>query len=184
MLENIKSLYFIQKFFSHIEEGKKLKIVKFNKRLQNNIDINLINYKTFAKKYIIYEKNGKRKEFNFLNGNLIYEGGFLKGKRNGKGKEYNEHGILIFEGEYLNGKRNGNGIEYDYRDNIIYKGKYLNDKKWTGKGYDYKNKIIYELKDGKGYFKEFNNRIIFEGEYLDGDRNGNGKEYDYQCNLK
>ena len=27
------------------------------------------------------------------------------GKRNGKGKEYNDNGDLIFEGEYLNGKR-------------------------------------------------------------------------------
>ena len=34
--------------------------------------------------------------------------------KNGKGKikEYNNNGELIFEGEYLNGKKNGTGIEY------------------------------------------------------------------------
>ena len=34
---------------------------------------------------------------------LIFEGEYLNGKRNGKGKEYNKEGKLIFEGEYLNG---------------------------------------------------------------------------------
>ena len=33
-------------------------------------------------------------------------------KKNGKGKEYNRNGKLIFEGEYLNGKSNGKGKEY------------------------------------------------------------------------
>jgi len=27
----------------------------------------------------------------------------------GKGKEYDDNNLLIFEGEYLNGKRNGKG---------------------------------------------------------------------------
>ena len=44
-------------------------------------------------------------------GNLIYDGEYLNGVKNGKGKEF-KHNRLIFEGEYLNGKRNGNGKEY------------------------------------------------------------------------
>ena len=36
---------------------------------------------------------------------LQFEGEFKKGKRNGKGKEYNKYGNIIFEGEYLNGNR-------------------------------------------------------------------------------
>ena len=37
----------------------------------------------------------------------------MNGKRNGKGKEYNNNGELEFEGEYLNGKRwNGKGKKY------------------------------------------------------------------------
>ena len=30
---------------------------------------------------------------------------YLNGKRNGKGKEYDNNGLLKFEGEYLNGER-------------------------------------------------------------------------------
>ena len=77
----------------------------------------------------------------------------MNGKRNGKGKEYNNNnnGYLIFEGEYLNGK------------------------KWNGKGY-YDNNILYEIKNGKGYIKEYEGEnLIFEGEYKNGQRNGKGK---------
>ena len=38
----------------------------------------------------------------------------------------------------------------------------------------------YEIKNGKGNIKEHfvNGELIFEGEYLNGLRNGQGKEYD------
>ena len=32
--------------------------------------------------------------------------------KNGKGKEYNNNGELLYEGEYSDGKRNGQGKEY------------------------------------------------------------------------
>ena len=90
--------------------------------------------------------------------------------------------IIIFEGEYLNGKRNGTGREY-FIDNILrFEGIYLNGKKWEGKGYDKLNNIVYELKEGKGFIKEYdyeNGNLIFEGEYLNGEKNGKGKEYNY-----
>ena len=60
MLENIKSSYLVKNLFTNLEERKKLEIVKYNKSLQDNLDIDLFNYKEFTKKYIIYEKNGKR----------------------------------------------------------------------------------------------------------------------------
>ena len=41
-----------------------------------------------------------------------------------------------------------------------------------------KIKKIYELKDGKGKLKEYKyGKLIFEGEYISGERNGYGKEY-------
>ena len=43
----------------------------------------------------------------------------------------------------------------------------------------------FEIKDGKGNIKEydyFDGRIEFEGEYLNGERSGKGKEYG-ECNL-
>ena len=39
----MKSIYFIKILFSKLEEPNKLKIVKYNKRLQNILNINLIN---------------------------------------------------------------------------------------------------------------------------------------------
>ena len=47
------------------------------------------------------------KEYVTLNNDLLYEGEYVNGKRNGKGKEYYDDGALEFEGEYINGKRNG-----------------------------------------------------------------------------
>ena len=56
--------------------------------------------------YFNLEKDGD----NNFRGQLVYEGQYLNGERNGFGKEYDEkNGKLIFEGQYLNGK-NGMGI--------------------------------------------------------------------------
>ena len=114
MLKNVKSSYFTQLIFSDISEGRKLKILKHNKSLQGEMKINLINYKFFSKRYIIYEPNRKGREYYGYDDSLIYEGEYLNGERNGKGKEYDGLGELEFEGEYLNGKRNGKGKVYDY----------------------------------------------------------------------
>ena len=53
----------------------------------------------------------------------------------------------------------------------------VNFVKWNGKGYDYNNNIVYELKDGRGLIKEyFNDKLKFEGEYKNGKRNGKEKK--------
>ena len=100
--------------------------------------------------------------YNIFSAKLEYEGEFLNGKRNGKGKEYNADGVLEYEGEYLNGKRlNGKGKEYYiFNDKLKYEGEYLNGER-NGKGKEYDD----------------NGKLIFEGELLNGIRNGKGKEY-------
>ena len=142
------------------------------------LDINLKNYKLFKRKYVLYDDNGIANEYDIFNDILLYEGEYLNGERNGKGKEYYGKN-LIFEGEYLNGNRNGKGKEYYYNGKLKYDGDYLNGKRWNGNGYDGNNNKIYEIKNGKGYIKEYNfaNELQFEGEYLNGERNGKGKEY-------
>ena len=63
---------------------------------------------------IIYELNngnGNVKKYD-NKGNLKFEGEYTNGKRQGKGKEYNNN-KLTFEGEYINDKRHGKGKEYD-----------------------------------------------------------------------
>ena len=120
MLKNVKTLFFIRLLFSCVDEKQKLELIKYNKNIQDILNINLINYKYFSRRYIIFESNEKGKEF-FLNGELKYDGEYLNGKRNGKGKEYYDNGKLEFEGEYLNGKRNGKGKECD-DGKLIYEG--------------------------------------------------------------
>ena len=54
---------------------------------------------------ILKEENSKKDEYDAYK-YLIFEGDFLKGKKHGFGKEYNNR-KLIFEGEYLDGLKNG-----------------------------------------------------------------------------
>ena len=68
-------------------------------------------------------------------GKLEFEGEYLNGKRNGKGKEYFNR-RLEFEGEYLDEKKIGGKIEvkeYDFIGRLLFEGEYLNGKKWKGK---------------------------------------------------
>ena len=58
-------------------------------------------------------------------------------------KEYYYDGTLRFEGKYLNGKRNGKGREYYKNGEIRFEGEYLDNKRWNGLGYDLSNNIIY-----------------------------------------
>ena len=67
-----------------------------------------------------------------------------------------------------------------------YDGEYLFYKKWNGKGYDKNGNVVYELINGNGKIKEyhlFSEKLLFEGEYLNGKRNGFGKEYSRNGNI-
>ena len=148
---------------------------------KNDIENNdMINKTVFTLKY----GSGFAREYDNYS-NLIFEGWYINGMRNGKGKEYANNDIIIFEGEYLNGKRNGLGKEYNEQNELIFQGEYKEDKKWNGKGKEYneqgelifqgefkegkkwngkgeiisindKNKIIiYNITNGEGYIKEY-----------------------------
>ena len=97
MLTNIKSSFFIQKLFSYIEDINKLGIAKYNKAMQNMIKINLIDYRLFTGKNIIYDSKNYGKEYD-IKGILLYEGEYLDGRRSGKGKEFNHIKLITFEG--------------------------------------------------------------------------------------
>ena len=55
------------------------------------MNININNFKHFYSNYLIYEPNEIGKEYYCIGHNLAFEGGYLIGKRNGKGKEYDWH---------------------------------------------------------------------------------------------
>ena len=133
------------------------------------------------------EKHGKGKDY--MDGIAIYEGEYLNGiKWNGKERQYfNESGYILYEGEYLNGQRwNGKGIEFSKMPchlyhmctniNDHYEVEYLNGKKMKAKKID-ENETNFEIKDGKGFLDTedlFYRR--YAGEYLNGEKNGFGKE--------
>ena len=77
--------------------------------------------------YELHNGNGMVREYDCLE-DLVFEGEYNKGKRNGKGKEY-KYGHLYFEGEYNKGKRNGKGKEYNKEGKIIFEGDYKNDSR-------------------------------------------------------
>ncbi len=192
MLKQIKSLLILKKIFNHLFIDAKLRLLRYNKNFQNILNINIIDFKNLSEKYIIIERTGYGKEYDSHDDELLYEGEFINGKRNGKGKEY-IYDKLKFEGQYLNGLKNGKIKEFDTLDNsgLIFEGEYLNGEKiGQGKEY-YKGKLIFEGEylegrrwNGKG--KEYNGKdeIIYDGEYLKGERwNGKHRKFLQFSNL-
>ena len=118
---------------------------------------------------------------------------------NGKFKEYDYKGNLIFEGELINGEKKGK--QYDYKGNLLFEGEYLNGIEWNGKIKKYEriepcrfrcgygcghgfNMFDYEDEDNSEICNEKIKYIIkYEGEYLNGKRNGKGKEFDINGKL-
>ena len=99
----------------------------------------------------------------------------------GEGKSYYYgNNNLEYEGEYLNGKWNRKGKEYYYNGKIKFEGEYLEGKMWTGIGYNNDGQKEFEIINGKGYVKEFDEKgkLEYEGEYLNGKRYGRGKKYE------
>ncbi len=80
-MENIKSSYFMKFLFSFIVDETKLKIIKYNKSLQKILDININNYKNLSGKYTKMNQNGKGKNYNVCNDNLILESEFKNGMK-------------------------------------------------------------------------------------------------------
>ena len=158
----IKSLNIIKYILSFLYKNKKLDLIVYNKNLQNKLGIDIEYYKEISGRYKIIDTNGKGKEYELITNQLLFEGEYKNGKRNGKGIELYENGKIKFEGEYLNGKR------------------------YKGKGYNIENKLELEIeKDGtiKEYYSE--NKLKFEGKIFYGRKwNGKGFNYEGKKNIK
>ena len=73
------------------------------------------------------KKHGKGIILN-INGNIIYEGDFVYGKKEGKGKFFFGGGGCYI-GNFVNGKMEGKGALYDKKDELIYEGDFVNNKR-------------------------------------------------------
>jgi len=184
LINSVKSKYILKYIFSFLCEKRELNLVIYNKNYKEHLGLNLDNYIKMSRKEHIGERNDKGKE-QILNSNvIIFEGEYLNGKRNGKGKEYYYNGKLKFKGKYLNGfkikgkgyddeegnkilkiKSNGKEKEFNKNGKNQFEGEYLNGKRWNGKGYNYSGKFIFEIKNEKGNMKEcsYGGILLFEG---------------------
>ena len=165
-----------------------------------------INNIIFEGEYKNDKRNGIGKEFDNCK-NIIFEGNYINGIRNGFGKDYIDK-IIIYEGNFFNGEKYGLGKEYSNLKNnngeyfylfegeylrnhkvkgklyingkFEYEGEFLYDKKFEGRGYDDKGKVIYKLNNGEGKVKEYNyyGDLLYEGQIKNLLKNGKVKEYE------
>lgn len=105
---------------------------------------------------MIIEKKNKNKGFtgfacNFnIHNKTYYNGYWLNGNKEGKGKLYQKNGLLIYDGNWKNNRFNGYGILY-----------YPNGNRYEG---NFKDDII----NGKGKYILSNNMISYDGLWLNG----------------
>ena len=200
---NIKSKKILKTILFFIIEYKKLDLFKYNKNCQKELSLDLEDYLNVSQKEIKIENNNNGKEYILGSEVKIFEGEFLHGKRNGKGKEYYINGNLKFEGEYLKGKKikgkgydikgklilelnNKEGKEYYDNGKLKFIGEYYDGRRWNGNIFNYQGKKINEVKYGKWEVNNDNrNKTIYdyEGKYLNGLKEGEGKEYNEKLKL-
>ena len=124
-----------------------------------------------------------------------YFGDTKNGKKDGKGKLYDENGDLVYDGEWKDDKRNGNGISYPTKANserFIHEGDFKDDKVHGYATQSNLDKVIcYDgefkdgLYDGQGVlFKAIRNMDVddgkpaYSGNFQRGMRHGYGISYD------
>ena len=143
-----------------------LNSIQKNKYIKNTFNIDKL-----TGKGILYIKNGKK-----------YEGNFLNGELNGWCRYLNTKGVC-YEGLFINGVLNGKGeiikIDDNRRKNI-YKGDIKNFKK-EGKGeektndYFYEGDFVNDLRHGNGKMIFYNNNgDSYEGQFTNGEITGKG----------
>ena len=138
-INSIKSEFIIKKIFSNLQEKSELEIIIYSKKYQNILGINLDNFIELSGKYIKGERNGRGREY------VLYKKYTISSLDNNNDKyEYTDK--LIFSGEYKDGKRNGEGIEYYDSGRKKYVGFYKNGKR-NGKGKKYYDKDPYTYEE-------------------------------------
>ena len=177
MLEKKKTTYFIKIVFSFVKEKRCLELIKYNKNLQTKLGKKLINYKVFGGKYIIYETSKKGKIYDGYDDELIYEGGLINGKMNGKGIEYDKVGNK-FEVEYSNGKIM-KAISIYQSNGLKTVMEIVNEKIKNAKQFDSKNNLVGEVNEGKGKMKTYNikGNVFSQFDILNGEKNGKYEEF-------
>ncbi len=123
------------------------------------------------------------------NGVLRYAGGFSGGLYNGYGLQYAPYGDLQYEGHWNQGKRTGEGKLYA-PDGCYYEGGFENDLK-SGFGLDfyadgrlrYEGHFLAGKESGEGKLYDPDGKLMYDGQWSQGDFYGEGKSYYANGNL-
>ena len=59
IIDNIKSRYILSKIYENMTKKKKLEIVKYNKRMQNRLNLDVKDYKQYHQQYFHINQNLK-----------------------------------------------------------------------------------------------------------------------------
>ena len=83
-IESLKSNYFLQKLYDNMTKKKKLEIVKYNKRIQNRINLDIKDYKGYSEAFSSIEieiipKKDKYGEFIIIQINKLRRNDLFKG---------------------------------------------------------------------------------------------------------
>ena len=160
-------------------EGRFENGLKNGKGIEYTEDGKTILYRGMFKKD---QRSGHGILFSPSTGKKVYEGMFYKGQEEGKGKGFFENGKVEYEGQFHRGEFY-KGIQY------FLSGSYMRgtfrDHLPNGYIYEYNRngKLLSEchmqngIYAGKCTFYHTNGKIQFKGWYVDGERNGEGVEY-------
>lgn len=125
-----------------------------------------------------YPRIGKGDEY--INGTLVYYGGWKDNQRDGNGTEL-ENGVPKYSGEWKNGQYEGQGKLY-CSGSLIYDGEWKNNKR-NGEGTECsQSKVVYRghwengKREGKGKLYDDNGNVSYEGDWHGNNRHGHGVE--------
>ena len=131
--------------------------------------------------YLKGRKTGKWK-FYFIEGNLEQEGSYKSGRFNGEWKWYYDCGELKRVEIYNKGREDGLSSEYARNGDLIEHGDYLDGLKegeWTNKVGGHFEKGLYKdgLKEGRWNYFYSDEKLKFEGSFIQGQEDGKHKWY-------
>jgi len=161
------------------ENLQPLDIKLFERLLKKGADPNFTDSNGNTAMILALERGmGKLSELSFTDGGH-YEGHFVDGKLQGKGKYTNKSGD-IYEGDFVDGKFHGKGKftipdDHEYEGDFV-EGAFQGKGKWINLRYDdiYEGDFFKGRRHGKGKIIYADGRV-YEGEWAKGSWNGHGK---------
>jgi antitoxin component YwqK of YwqJK toxin-antitoxin module len=122
-------------------------------------------------------------------GGIEYEGQWLNNFKHGIGKSYNKTGRCDFQGEFKHNRRHGQGMSFNSRGLMDYEGNWEQNHK-SGQGISYFSIDSENIKiecdgwwynnifmTGEGLSFDDQGRVIYEGQWENGKRHGQGISY-------